>query len=146
MPFDGAGPARKELLDGGVTMMFDPCKAALPAIKQGKQRALAVANGSRWSVLSDVPTFGEAGIHDFELRIWTGVLAPKGTSPEVVSTLNRAIREAMASSEMMKAIEDQGSELGRTSPQEFSDFIEAERSRWKLLATESGVASVLGPR
>ncbi len=146
VPFDGAGPARKELLDGGVTMMFDPCKAALPAIKQGKQRALAVANGSRWSVLSDVPTFGEAGIHDFELRIWTGVLAPKGTSPEVVSTLNRAIREAMASSEMMKAIEDQGSELGRTSPQEFSDFIEAERSRWKLLATESGVASVLGPR
>ena len=81
VPFDGAGPARKELIKGGVTMMFDPCKAALPAIEQGKQRALAVANGSRVSQLPDVPTFGEAGIHDFELRIWTGVLAPKGTSP-----------------------------------------------------------------
>jgi tripartite-type tricarboxylate transporter receptor subunit TctC len=145
VPFDGAGPARKELLNGGVTMMFDTCKAALPAIEQGKQRALAVANGSRLSVLSDVPTFGEAGLHDFELRIWTGVLAPKGTSPKVVSTLNRAIREAMASPDMMKAMADQGSEPGRTTPQEFADFIAVERSRWKRLATESGVPSVLGP-
>ncbi len=145
VPFDGAGPARKELLKGGVTMMFDPCKAALPAIKQGRERALAVANGSRLGVLSDVPTFGEAGIHDFELRIWTGVLAPKGTSPEVVATLNRAISEAMATPDMTKAIADEGGELGRTSPQEFSDFIDAERSRWKQLATESGVSSVPRP-
>jgi tripartite-type tricarboxylate transporter receptor subunit TctC len=144
VPFDGAGPARKELLKGGVTMMFDPCKAALPAIKQGKERAFAVASASRLSVLSEVPTFGEAGIHDFELRIWTGVLAPKGTSPAVVATLNRAISEAMGAPDMMKAIADQGGELGRTSPQEFSDFLDAERSRWKRLATESGVPSVPG--
>ncbi len=142
VPFDGAGPARKELAKGGVTMMFDPCKAALPAIQQSKERALAVANGSRLSLLPDVPTFGEAGIHDFELRIWTGVLAPKGTPPEVVSTLNRAVREALNTPDVRKAIADQGSEPGRTSPKEFSDFIDSERARWKNLARESGVPSV----
>jgi tripartite-type tricarboxylate transporter receptor subunit TctC len=142
VPFDGAGPARKELAKGGVTMMFDPCKAALPAIKEGKQRALAVADRSRLGLLPDVPTFGEAGVHDFELRIWTGVLAPKGTPPDVVSTLNHAIREALNTPEVMKAIADQGSEPGRTSPQEFSDFMDSERSRWRKLATESGAPIV----
>jgi tripartite-type tricarboxylate transporter receptor subunit TctC len=146
VPFDGAGPARKELAKGGVTMMFDPCKAALPAIQDGKERALAVAAGSRLSLLPDVPTFDEAGIHDFELRIWTGVLAPKGTPPEVVSILNRAIREALNTPDVMKAIADQGSEPGRTSPREFSDFIDSERGRWKKLATESGVRGDAAPR
>jgi tripartite-type tricarboxylate transporter receptor subunit TctC len=142
VPFDGAGPARAELAKGGVTMMFDPCKAALPAIKAGKEHALAVANASRLSSLPDVPTFGEAGVHDFDLRIWTGVLAPRGTPPEVISTLNRAIREALDTPDVMTAVADQGSEAGRTSPEEFSEFIDAERSRWKKLATESGVRRV----
>jgi tripartite-type tricarboxylate transporter receptor subunit TctC len=145
VPFDGAGPARRELAKGGVTMMFDLCKAALPAIETGKQHALAVANASRSGSLPDVPTFGEAGIPDFELRIWTGVLAPSGTPPEVISTLNRAIREALDTPEVMKALAGQGSEAGRTSPQEFSEFIDAERSRWEKLAIESGVLGVSGP-
>jgi tripartite-type tricarboxylate transporter receptor subunit TctC len=145
VPFDGAGPARRELAKGGVTMMFDPCKAELTAINAGKQRALAVASGRRLNLLADVPTFGEAGVRDFELRIWTGVLAPRGTPPEVISTLNHAIREALATPDVMKAIADQGGEAGRTSSQEFSDFIDSERSRWKKLVAESGVPSVSGP-
>jgi tripartite-type tricarboxylate transporter receptor subunit TctC len=142
VPFDGAGPARKALAHGDVTMMFDPCKAALPAIKEGKERALAVASASRLSMLPDVPTFAEAGVRDFELRIWTGVLAPKGTPAEIVSTLNRAIREALDAPDVKQALAEQGSLPGRTSPQEFSDFIDAERARWRELAIESDVPRV----
>jgi tripartite-type tricarboxylate transporter receptor subunit TctC len=126
-------------------MMFDPCKAALPAIEAGTELALAVADGRRSRSLPDVPTFDEAGIHGVELRIWTGVLAPRGTPPEVVAVVNRAIREALATPDLTKAMADQGSDAGQTSPEAFSTFVEAERSRWRTLATETGVRGVSRP-
>ncbi|MGD0529983.1 MAG: tripartite tricarboxylate transporter substrate binding protein [Polyangiaceae bacterium] len=145
VPFDGAGPARSELAKGGVSMMFDPCKAALPAIQRGKERALAVASEARLGSLPDVPTFGDVGLRDFELRIWTGVLAPKGTPPDAVAALSRAIREALDTPDMRKAMADQGSEPGCTSPEGFAELLRSERARWKRLVAESGVATVRGP-
>lgn len=145
VPFDGAGPARSELAKGGVSMMFDPCKAALPAIRKGKERALAVADERRVGFLPDVPTFRDAGLEDFDLRIWTGVLAPKGTPPDVVATLSRAIRYALDTPDMRKAMADQGSEPGHASPEGFSELLRSERARWKRLVAESGVATVRGP-
>jgi tripartite-type tricarboxylate transporter receptor subunit TctC len=78
IPYDGAGPARKAVLAGQAALMFDPCKGALPRIREGQQKPLAVAAANRLTNLPQVPTFAEVGLRDHELRIWTGVLAPAG--------------------------------------------------------------------
>jgi tripartite-type tricarboxylate transporter receptor subunit TctC len=143
--FDGAGPARKQVLQGGVSMMFDPCKAAIVAIQSGKLRALGVAGPSRLAELPDVPTFAEAGIDGFDLRIWTGILVPSGTPSAVVGTLNRAIQDALLTPEVEKEIAHEGGQSGRTSPEQFADYIRNERAKWRNLAIETGVRNISGP-
>jgi len=145
VPFDGAGPARKEVLKGGVSMMFDPSKAALPAIKDGRLRALGVASPTQLSALPNVPTFGEAGIKGFDLRIWTGILVPAGTPKEIIFTLNRAIQDVLSTPEVAKAVTEQGGELGHTTPEQFGSYIQADRGKWKKLAAEAGISKVDRP-
>jgi tripartite-type tricarboxylate transporter receptor subunit TctC len=145
VPFDGAGPARKALLKGEVSMMFDPSKMALTAIQDGSQRALGVASLVRLTQLPDVPTFAEAGIAGFDLRIWTGVLAPAGTPNEIISKLNRAIQEALSTPEMEKMVAEQGGELGHTTPEQFSSYIQAARKKWSKLAVETDTPKVDRP-
>jgi len=145
VPFDGAGPARKDVLKGAVSMMFDPSKAAMSEIKEGKVRVLGVASSTRLSALPDVPTFAEAGISGFELINWTGIFAPAGTPREIVVALNRAIQEALGSPEVAKTVAAQGGEVGRTTPEQFGSYIQAERKKWAKLAAESNISKVGGP-
>ncbi len=142
LPYDGAGPARKAVLAGQASLMFDPCKGALPAIRQGSQRALAVAATSRLPGLPDVPTFDEIGIPHYELRIWTGVLAPTGTPAAIVTKLNQAIRSMLLTPEIKEAITDEGGESASTTPNDFSVFLQSERRRWSGLVNESGIPKV----
>jgi tripartite-type tricarboxylate transporter receptor subunit TctC len=142
IPFDGAGPARKAILSGQVMLMFDPCKGALPAVRQGNQKALAVAAPSRLAGLPDVPTFAEIGVPRYELRIWTGILAPAGTAPEIIARISQAVQEILRTPEIRKAIADEGGEAAATTPEQFGAFIAAERTRWSALVRESGVPKV----
>jgi tripartite-type tricarboxylate transporter receptor subunit TctC len=122
--------------------MFDPSKGALPAIRQGLQRPLAVAAPSRLPELPEVPTFTEIGLAQFELRIWTGVLAPAGTPREIVTRLNQAIQVILSTPEIKKEIADEGGEAGSTTPDAFTAFMRAERARWSALVDESGIPKV----
>lgn len=140
--FEGAGPARKAVLAGQAALMFDPCKGALPAVRSGLQRPLAVAAASRLAELPQVPTFAEAGVPDYELRIWTGVLAPAGTPAAVVATLNEAVEAIVGSADFGKEIAGQGGEAETTTPGSFGTFIESERRRWSALVRESAVSRV----
>jgi tripartite-type tricarboxylate transporter receptor subunit TctC len=118
LPYDGAGPARKAVLAGQAELMFDPCKGALPAIRKGLQRPLAVAAPTRLSGLPNVPTFGELGVPNYELRIWTGVLAPAGTPKEIVTKLDRAIQAMLRTPEVQREIADEGGEAGVSTPKQ----------------------------
>jgi tripartite-type tricarboxylate transporter receptor subunit TctC len=142
VPYDGAGPARKAVLAGQAALMFDPCKGALPAIRQGLQHALAVAAPSRLVQLPQVPTFDEVGLKHYELRIWTGVLAPAGTPKAIVTMLNEAVQAILRSPEIKEEIAEEGGEAGSTTPQRFADFIGSERAHWSTLVRESGVPQV----
>ena len=142
LPYDGAGPARKAVLSGQALLMFDPCKGALPAVRQGLQRPLAVAAPARLPELPAVPTFKEVGVSQYELRVWTGVLAPAGTPREIVSKLNQAIRGILSSPEIRKEIAEEGGEAGSTTSDDFTTFLRAERSRWRALVDESGIPKV----
>ena len=142
LPYDGAGPARNAVLSGQASLMFDPCKGSLPAVRQGLQRALAVAAAVRLSELPAVPTFREVGVSQYELRIWTGVLAPAGTSREIVTKLNQAIRGILSAPEIKKEIADEGGEAGSTTSDDFIAFLQTERTRWSALVDESGIPKV----
>ena len=142
LPFDGAGPARKAVLAGQASLMFDPCKGALPAIREGLQKPLAVAAPARLPGLPEVPTFREIGIPQYELRIWTGILAPAGTPKEVIAKLNGAVGSILRSPEVKREIAEEGGEAGNTTPDQFATFIRAERKSWSALVAESGIAKV----
>jgi tripartite-type tricarboxylate transporter receptor subunit TctC len=142
LPYDGAGPARKAVLAGQAGLMFDPCKGALPAIRNGLQKPLAVAASTRLPELPDVPTFGEIGVPHYELRIWTGVLAPTGTPRKIVDQLNRAIRDILRTDVMRQEISDEGGIAGNTTVPQFTAFIQAERQHWSALVAESGIPRV----
>jgi tripartite-type tricarboxylate transporter receptor subunit TctC len=143
LPYGGAGPARKAVLAGKAGLMFDPCKGALPAIHKGLQSPLAVAARTRLSGLPDVPTFGEIGVANYELRIWTGLLAPAGTPGQIVAKLNKTIQMLLQSAELRKEIAGEGGEAGAMTPKQFEGFLRAERTRWQGLVIESGVPKVL---
>lgn len=142
LPYEGAGPARKAVLSGQALLMFDPCKGALPAIRQGLQTPLAVAARSRLPELPEVPTFHEIGVSQYELRVWTGVLAPSGTPKEIVARLNRAIQGVLSTPEIKREIADEGGEAASTTPDAFAAFLRRERTRWSALVEESGIPKV----
>jgi len=142
VPYDGAGPARMAVVAGQVSLMFDPCKGALPAIRRGLQTPLAVAAASRLPELPQVPTFREIGVPHYELRIWTGILAPAGTPKEIVTRLNQAIEGILSSAEIRREIADEGGEAGGTTPDEFAAFLRAERIRWSALVEQSGIPKI----
>jgi tripartite-type tricarboxylate transporter receptor subunit TctC len=142
LPYDGAGPARKAVLAGQASLMFDPCKGALPAIRQGLQTPLAVATRARLPALPQVPTFGEIGLSHYELRIWTGVLAPAGTPKQVVAKLNQAVRAILRTPEIRTEIAAEGGEAGATTPGQFVSFLQTERHQWGALVAESGIPRV----
>ena len=142
LPYDGAGPARAAVLAGQASLMFDPCKGALPAIQRGLQRPLAVAASARLPALPEVPTFSELGVANYQLRIWTGVLVPAGTPERIVAKLNEAIQAILRTSEIQKEIAEEGGEAGATTPAEFAAFLQAEREHWGSLVNESGVPRV----
>jgi tripartite-type tricarboxylate transporter receptor subunit TctC len=142
LAFDGAGPARKALLAGKASLMFDPCKGALPAVRAGLQRPLAVAATTRLALLPDVPTFAEAGLPGYELRIWTGILAPAGTPQRILRKLNLAIQTVLRTSEVAQEIADEGGTTTLMTPGEFGSFLDAERQRWGALVEESGIPQV----
>jgi tripartite-type tricarboxylate transporter receptor subunit TctC len=122
--------------------MFDPCKGALPAIRQGLQRPLAVAAPARLAGLPEVPTFSEIGVSQYNLRIWTGVLAPAGTPKEIITKLNQTIQGILQTPEIKKEIADEGGEAGATTPDEFTAFLQSERKHWGGLVRESGIPKV----
>jgi tripartite-type tricarboxylate transporter receptor subunit TctC len=123
--------------------MFDPCKGALPAIRRGLQKPLAVAAPMRLADLPTVPTFAEIGVPNYELRIWTGLLTPVGTPKAVISRINAAVQAILHTPEIRREIEQEGGEAGATTPQEFGSFVSAERVRWHRLVDESGAPKVL---
>jgi tripartite-type tricarboxylate transporter receptor subunit TctC len=142
LPYDGAGPARAAVLAGRASLMFDPCKGALPAIRRSLQTPLAVAASIRLPALPDVPTFGELGVSGYELHIWTGVLAPAGTPKRIIAKLNEAIQAILRTPEIKKEIADEGGEAGATTPGDFAAFLQAERKHWSALVNESGIPRV----
>lgn len=128
--YKGNAPATFDLIGGQVDFGFDQVSVALPYIKQGKLRALAVTSSKRLPSLPDVPTFTEAGIKGMEASTFTGLMAPAGTPTEVVTKLNAAVAKVLQKKEVIQKFDALGAEVRSSSPEEFFQFLKKEEATW----------------
>jgi tripartite-type tricarboxylate transporter receptor subunit TctC len=136
VPYRGGGPALLDTLGGQVDMSFPTLSAALPHVKAGNLRALAVTDTTRSPLLPDVPTLQEAGVKDFQFTQWLTLLAPANTPRDVVMRLNGALRSTLTSKEVRDKFAQQGFDAFITTPEEAGKFIAAEVERFsKLIKT-----------
>jgi tripartite-type tricarboxylate transporter receptor subunit TctC len=136
VPYRGGGPALADTLGGQVDMSFPTLSAALPHIKAGKLRALALTDTTRSALLPDVPTMQQAGVKDFQFTQWLALLAPAHTPREVVMRLNAGLRSTLTSREMVVKFAQQGFDAFVSSPEEAGKFIASEVQRFgKLIKT-----------
>ncbi|MBC5767803.1 Bug family tripartite tricarboxylate transporter substrate binding protein [Ramlibacter albus] len=138
IPYKGSAPALVDLLGGRITMMFDTIAQQTQNIAAGKVRALAVTGPRRSPLLPDVPTAQEAGLKDFDVTIWFGVLAPAATPAPVVERLSREIATVMSSDDMKKRMQADGAEARPTTPAEFAALIKHDMAKWGPVVKASG--------
>jgi tripartite-type tricarboxylate transporter receptor subunit TctC len=141
IPYAGAAPAQLGLLAGQTDLMFDNLASALPQIRAGKLRALAVTTAQRASALPELPTMAQAGgaeLAGFDISTWFGVLAPAGTPAPVVERLNAALRAALGTSEMRDRLARMGADPAPTTPAAFAALIQAELAKYQRVVKFSG--------
>jgi tripartite-type tricarboxylate transporter receptor subunit TctC len=146
IPYRGGGPALLDTLSGQVDLSFPTLAAALPHVKAGTLRALAVTGIARSPLLPEVPTLREgggqaAGLRDFQFSQWLALLAPAGTPPEIVGRLNGALRQVLNSPEVREKFQAQAFESLITSPEEAGKFIASEVPRFARLIKTRGITA-----
>ena len=138
VPYKGAAPALTDLLAGQVQFMFTTIPPALPHVKTGKLRALAVAHARRSSLLPDLQTTAESGAPGVEASSWNGVLAPAGTPRDIIARLHAEISAVMKAPGVAERLASAGVEPMLTSPEEFAAYIESETARYAKVVNASG--------
>jgi len=141
VPYRGGGPALQDTLGGQVDLSFPTLAAAVPHVKAGALRALAVTGTTRSGLLPDVPTLREAGVKDFQFTQWLALLAPAGTPPAVVPRLNGALKNVLNSKEVKDKFQAQAFESFVTSPEEAGKFIANEARRFARLIKARGITA-----
>lgn len=140
VPYRGDAASVTAALGREVDFILVPATAALQHIAAGKLRALAVSGRSRWSGLPEVPTVAEQGVADFDVRSWTGLLAPAGTPAAVVERLQAAVKTALADPALrQKLAESTGGEVAAGTPEELHATIAADVQRWTALVREARI-------
>ena len=141
LPYRGSGPALIDLLAGNVDLMFDNLPSALPHIRSGKLKALAVTSGQRSGALPEVPTVAESGgllLRNYEASSWFGLLAPAGTPADVVQRIQQETAKALALPAVKDRMLSQGAIPGGMTPAAFAKFIDAETQKWAQVVKASG--------
>ncbi len=141
VPYKGTGPALTDLMGGQTDIMCDQTTNTIPQIIGGKVKAYATTTEQRLAQIKDVPTANEAGLKGFELGIWHGLYAPKGTPPEIVAKLNAALKAGLKDEGFRKRMADLGSTVypeAMQSPAAQKKLVEAETEKWGKLIRAKG--------
>ena len=138
VPYKGSSQARTDVLGGQVDMMFDAVTTMAEFAKTGKVKALATTGKARSSVLPNVPTMSEAGVPGYEAVIWIGIMAPKGTPPEIVKRLNAEIGKIVAKSDVRDEWAKQGAVAMTMTPDEFGRYLNDDIVKWGRIVKISG--------
>jgi len=138
VPYGGSAPAITDIMGGQVDSSFDNLPSALPHIKAGKLRALAVTSQTRVAALPDIPTIAELGFPDYEAYSWQGLMAPKGTSDKVINTLSLAASEFLNDPRAIAEIVMLGGMPNKLDNSQFGVFLDAEIDKWAPIIRKSG--------
>jgi tripartite-type tricarboxylate transporter receptor subunit TctC len=138
VPYKGSSQAQTDLIGGQVDLTFDTVVSLMPHIKSGKLRPLAVSTLKRSPMLPDVPTLHELGVSNFEVGAWLGLLAPAGTPRPIIDKLNQELNLALDDEGVRNKLMGMGSEILKSTPDEFAAFIRKENERWSKLVRETG--------
>jgi tripartite-type tricarboxylate transporter receptor subunit TctC len=142
VPYKGAGPALIDLVSGQVQASFVSVPAAIPQIRSGKVRALAVTGPRRSPLAPDLPTLSEAGLAGYGSEQWYGVLAPRRTSRPILTQLNRDFAWALAQPDARARLQDSGYEIATDTTEEgFGRFLAAEISKWAGVVKKAGITA-----
>jgi tripartite-type tricarboxylate transporter receptor subunit TctC len=139
IPYKGTGPALSDLLGGHIPMSFSPVATTAGNVNAGLLRALAVTSVRRNKLLPNVPTMIEAGVTGFDAVLAYGLVAPADTPRAVIDRLNKALCDALASDEVKKQLELDGTEITSSTPDQYADFIDRDERKWSELVKASGV-------
>jgi tripartite-type tricarboxylate transporter receptor subunit TctC len=138
IPYKGGSQAISDLMGGQAQVMFNGMLATYPMAKDGKLKAIAISSAKRFSAAPDLPTVAESGVPGFETGSWQGIVAPKGTSPEIVNKLHAAVTKILATPDMKDRLDKAGAEVRPQTPAQFGAFIASEKARWAKVVKESG--------
>jgi tripartite-type tricarboxylate transporter receptor subunit TctC len=137
VPYRGAGPAMTDLLPGRVQVMFDNLPSSIQHIRAGRLRALGVTSAKRSDALPDVPAIGET-VAGYVVDVWNGICVPKGTPPEIIATLNRAVNEVLADPRLQARFAELGGAPMPTTPAAFGKLVADETEKWAKVVKLSG--------
>ena len=141
IPYKGESASIVDLIGGQVVSSFNSIGTAMPHIKSGRVRALALVGSVRSKVLPEVPTFGEAGVGKLDTSGWFGMLAPAGTPRSIVDKIAADTEQILALPEITEALRGQGLEPTGLGPDAFARFLREDLMRWKTLIQEVGIKS-----
>jgi tripartite-type tricarboxylate transporter receptor subunit TctC len=133
VPFQGTAPAMNALLGGQVDVLCDQTTQTVPQIKAGNVKLYGVTTRTRVKVLPNAPTLAEQGLKDFEVVVWHGVYAPKGTAKAIVDRMNAAVRGALKDPDVVKRMDDLGAEIvpdGQNTPAALQALLKSEIDKW----------------
>lgn len=138
VPYRGSAPAVSDLLGGQVQSMFDNSPSAMPHVKAGKLRALAITSKERSPLLPDVPTVAESGFPGFEVQSWFGMSAPAGTPAPVIKRLNAALNTALNDPAIKQRLVDMVATSSPGTPDDMRKFVTSELKGWNEVVKASG--------
>lgn len=139
VPYKGSAPATADLVAGHLQVGTPTLPAALPYEKNGQLKVLAVTSAKRWPTMPNVPTLAESGLPDYECILWTGVMAPAGTPPDIVALLYRETAAALKQPDVHEALRRQGGEVNAAGPEGFAKLIKADLAKWRRVVTQAGI-------
>jgi tripartite-type tricarboxylate transporter receptor subunit TctC len=138
VPYRGAGPAMSDLIPGRVQLMFDNLTSSMAHIRSGELRPLGVTSAKRSEALPEVPAIGET-VPGYEVDVWNGIVAPRGTPPDVIGRLNRAVNTVLADPRVVARFSELGGAPMPMRPEEFGALLTSEVAKWAKVVKFAGV-------
>ena len=139
IPYKGVGPLLSDLMAGRLQAFFSSASAAMPHIKGGKLKALAVTTPKRMNSLPQVPTVAESGLPGFSYTLWGGLFAPAGTPDSVIESLNKEVNQILAMPDIKSRLDADNVSVPKNSPAEFADYVKAEAAKFEKLVKDANI-------
>lgn len=139
IPYKGVAPAMVDVISGQVAINFPSILSAMPHVRSGRTRALAVTGAKRTRAAPDLPTMQEAGMKNYESMTWYGIVAPAGTPQDIVAKLSTEVAAILKHPETFERLSKEGADPVGSTPQEFSRFMQSEIEKWRRVIRAAGI-------